>query len=472
MSAFNRALYLKLADVVADTATVSAAYAAAMGEPASVLDALLAQVVAVDPAEIPRLNLDPHRLYALRQAVLLELKALEGHIDVPVLELRGLIRVLQEYGVSTLFDFAKTSEQPTPEALRDATLWDGLPTQGVTLAGRKVENGSTMLSKIAGRRIRGLFTAEMAARAPLALPLAPAAPAEAPAVSPPFDLAAMLAAHGYAEYPLARRPTYQQVDTIRKRIKSTGFPVPWVGSRQLAFVKADWDPASAPVDNQFLEEYGDIAAQLGVVDPAACFNHIIMAKSSAMAKSTPRAAVWVASTAALVHAMVVAGCFGSQGCQWVAVCYLSVLADVAAEFDYGWAAAYDMVVRRKGEQDPTFGSAQALPFYTDINQDILLNLKMRLSVPAHRTAGAGGASSQPRQPASASQAQGADAQEDKAHKRRRRGGQAESLKPFPKPPAGGYPAIMPPPPPTGTGGKGVGKAAGKGKGKGKGSTWP
>ena len=130
MSAFNRALQLKLTDVVADTATVSAAYATAMGEPASVLDALLSQVVAVDPAEIPRLNLDHHRLYALRQAVLLELKALEGHIDVPVLELRGLIRVLQEYGVSTLFDFAKTSEQPTPEALRDATLWDGLPTQG------------------------------------------------------------------------------------------------------------------------------------------------------------------------------------------------------------------------------------------------------------------------------------------------------------------------------------------------------
>jgi hypothetical protein len=175
--------------------------------------------------------------------------------------------------------------------------------------------------------------------------------------------------------------------------------------------------------------------------------------------------------------MVVAGCFGSQGCQWVAVCYLSVLADVAAEFDYGWAAAYDMVVRRKGEQDPTFGSAQALPFYTDINQDILLNLKMKLSVPAHRTAGAGGASSQPRQPASASHAeQGADG------RKRRRGGErdagkryeAEGLKPFPKPPAEGWPAIMPPPPPAGAGGKGAGKATGrwKGKGKGKGSTWP
>ena len=99
--------------------------------------------------------------------------------------------------------------------------------------------------------------------------------------------------------------------------------------------------------------------------------------------------------------MVMAGCFRSQGCQWVAVCYLNVLADVAAKFDYGWAAAYDMVVRRKGEQDPTFGSVQALPFYTDVNQDILLNLKMRLSVPAHRTAGASNASGPLRQPATA-----------------------------------------------------------------------
>ena len=99
MSAFNRPLYLKLADVVGETETVSAAYATALGEPASVLNALLAQVVAADPAEVPRLNLDPHRLYSLRQTVLLELAALEGHIDFPSPELRGLIRVLQEYGV-------------------------------------------------------------------------------------------------------------------------------------------------------------------------------------------------------------------------------------------------------------------------------------------------------------------------------------------------------------------------------------
>ena len=45
MSAFNRPLHLKLADVVGETETVSAAYAATMGEPASVLNALLAQVV-------------------------------------------------------------------------------------------------------------------------------------------------------------------------------------------------------------------------------------------------------------------------------------------------------------------------------------------------------------------------------------------------------------------------------------------
>ena len=210
MSAFNRALYLKLDDVVGDTETVSAAYATAMGKPAAVLNALLAQVGAADPGEVPRLNLDTHRLFLLRQTVLLELAALEGHIVYPVLELRGLVRVLQEYGVFTLFSFAKTSEQPTPEALRDATLWEGLPHKGVTIDGRKIKNNSTMLSKIAGRRIRALFTAETAARAPLPLPLTPAAPGEAPAalVSPPFDLAARLAAHGYAQYPPARRPTY------------------------------------------------------------------------------------------------------------------------------------------------------------------------------------------------------------------------------------------------------------------------
>ena len=309
MSVFNRALYLQLPDVVADTETVSAAYAAAMGEPAAVLNALLAQVVAVDPGEVPRLNLDTHRLFLLRQTVLLELAALEGHIDYPVLELRGLVRVLQEYGVPTLFLFCKTSEQTSPEALRDATLWEGLPSQGVTLAGKKVENNSTMLSKVAGRRIRALFVAEAAARAPPLVPPPPAVPGDAPAplVSPPFDLSALLAAHGYSRFPVARRPTYQQVDTVRKRIKSTGFPVPWIGSRQQSFVKADWDPASTPIDSQFVEEYAEAAAKLGLVDPTTTLNHIIVAKSSALSKSTPCAAVWMASGAALRHAMVVAG---------------------------------------------------------------------------------------------------------------------------------------------------------------------
>ena len=71
----------------------------------------------------------------------------------------------------------------------------------------------------------------------------------------------------------------------------------------------------------------------------------------------------MALTAALVHDihMVVAGCFGSQGCLWVAVSYMNVLLDIAAEYDYGWAAAYHLVIRRKGQQDPTFGAAYALP---------------------------------------------------------------------------------------------------------------
>ena len=83
-----------------------------------------------------------------------------------------------------------------------------------------------MLSKMGGRQFRALFTAETAARAPL--PLAPVPPGEAPAAlaSPPFDLPAMLAAHSYSDFSPSGRPSYQQVDAVRKRVKSTGFPVP------------------------------------------------------------------------------------------------------------------------------------------------------------------------------------------------------------------------------------------------------
>ena len=129
-----------------------------------------------------------------------------------------------------------------------------------------------------------------------------------------------------------------------------------------------------------------------------------------------------------------------------------MLADIAAEYDYGWAAAYDLVVRRKGEQDLTFGSVEALPFYADLNADIMLGLKMKLSPPAHRASNASSARGPAPQPVSAGYA---DQHLDSNRKRRRRGGgkpgasdyEAERLKPFPSPPAVGYPAIMPPPSP-------------------------
>ena len=91
----------------------------------------------------------------------------------------------------------------------------------------------------------------------------------------------------------------------------------------------------------------------------------------------------MAFTSAAVHAMVMAGCFGDQGCLWVAVCYLGVLADITATHDYGWATEYDRVIRSKGEQDPTFKAANALPFYREMHMEIMLELKLRVTPPSH-----------------------------------------------------------------------------------------
>ena len=108
-----------------------------------------------------------------------------------------------------------------------------------------------------------------------------------------------------------------------------------------------------------------------------------LVKSSALARTQPRAAVWMASTAAAVHTMVVAGCFGDQGCLWVAVSYLGVLAGITAEYDYDWAVAYDLVIRSNEDRDPSFKAADALPFYRELHQPTMLDLKMRPKAPAH-----------------------------------------------------------------------------------------
>ena len=73
MPAYNRPLFLERSALVADTATVSAAYAAALGKQESVINPLLQQVVAAVPGEANALNLQDDSLRPLCQMALLEL---------------------------------------------------------------------------------------------------------------------------------------------------------------------------------------------------------------------------------------------------------------------------------------------------------------------------------------------------------------------------------------------------------------
>ena len=104
--------------------------------------------------------------------------------------------------------------------------------------------------------------------------------------------------------------SYQQVDAVRKRAKATGWPVPWIGLRQIAFVRKGWDANAMPVDSEYVAHYSEAAAQFVCVDLTTILSHLVLEKSSALAKNKPRASIWMASTTAVVHAMVVAGCFG------------------------------------------------------------------------------------------------------------------------------------------------------------------
>ena len=165
----------------------------------------------------------------------------------------------------------------------------------------------------------------------------------------------------------------------------------------------------------------------------------------------------MAFTSAAVHAMVMAGCFGDQGCLWVAVSYLGVRADIAAEFDCGWAAAYDLAIRFKGERDPTFTAVEAPPLHRELPtmpiMPTMLDLKMRLTPPAHRSSSSG--------PAAADYAEQEPA--GPAYKRKRGSrhpGKVDSsaynqerLKPFVNPFGGAVPSPHAPAPPGGARGQ-------------------
>ena len=128
---YNRALFLQRAALVADTPGVSDAYAAALGSPVGVIDALLGFVCVHVAGENGRLDVDQHGLFALSQTVLLEMSSVTGNIAFEIGELHDLCRVLQEYEEHSLFDFVTNTEVQSPEGLREATSWERLPPSGI-----------------------------------------------------------------------------------------------------------------------------------------------------------------------------------------------------------------------------------------------------------------------------------------------------------------------------------------------------
>ena len=96
-----------------------------------------------------------------------------------------------------------------------------------------------------------------------------------------------------------------------------------------------------------------------------------------MHNADQRVAVWLTATGRIVHAMVASGYFGPKDRTWVAVCYLGVLIDLCARFSFKGAALYDRAIREMGDNDPYFGTEQALPFYKGLHMDTLSDVKLR-----------------------------------------------------------------------------------------------
>ena len=67
--------------------------------------------------------------------------------------------------------------------------------------------------------------------------------------------------------------------------------MPWIGARQLAFVKKEWDANAVPVDTECLTHHSEAAAQLASVVPTSVFNHMVLQKSSDLGKIKPQAAI-------------------------------------------------------------------------------------------------------------------------------------------------------------------------------------
>ena len=347
------------ASVCRDEATVSDAFAAAMGVDKGVLDAELARIVLRLPAvggvpeEPDTLALSPDGLFLRRQRLLLELHAIDRR-SFPWKGQRAILRAMQALGVESLGDLGEVGDAASIASL----------VGGVTGLGRDGWKGhhhgtlknSDNLLHASEALVAHSFSQRMekASQAAAAEAANPAAVLAVPVV--PFQ--DRLVAAGYAGMHASCRPTVEMVEVVLAKAKSTKRPIPYLDTRLPPWKNPEWSKGKDEAE-RLTARAAEMASDLGSASVGqALITGAALAQAGKDLGERQLLGSWQASLSRIVHSLAVAGCFGDGGLG-VASGYLSLMSHLVAGRSPTFAMVYDAKLRKHAASTEEMSAAEA-----------------------------------------------------------------------------------------------------------------
>ena len=246
-----------------DEATVSDAFDAALGVDKGVLDAELARIVprlptaGGAPEEPDTLALSPDGLFLRRQRLLLELHAIDRR-SFPWKGQQAILRAMQALGVESLADLGEVGDAASIASLvggvaglgRDG--WKGHH-HGTLRNNNNLLHASEAL--VAHSFSQHLEKASLAAAAGAANPAAVLA-------APVMPFQDRLVAAGYASMHATCRPTFEMLEVVLAKAKSTKRVIPYLDTRLPPWKNPQWTKGKDEAE-RLTARAAEMASELG-----------------------------------------------------------------------------------------------------------------------------------------------------------------------------------------------------------------
>ena len=268
---------------------------------------------------------------------------------------RAILRAIQALGVESLAGLGEVGDSASIASLvggvsglgRDG--WKGHH-HGTLKNNDNLLHGSEAL--VAHSFSQRLGKAAEAAAAEAAMPPAAAPP------SPVVPFQDRVVAAGYAGMHVTCRPSFEMVEVVLAKAKSTKRVIPYLDTRLPPWKNPRWTKGKDETE-RLTARAAEMAADLGQSGVGqALITGAALAQAGKDMAERQLVGVWLSSVSRVVHSLAVAGCFGDGGLS-MASGYLSLIGHLVGSHTPAFAQVYDAKLRQLAASTEELSAVEA-----------------------------------------------------------------------------------------------------------------